>query len=148
MIKMQLEPALMGQVAREILETMFFASPEDAAEPNPCPADLLTAELKFEGALSGWFSIQVEENCARAIAGNFSGVMDPERAELRNHDRSSVRTRQHGVRRDFESTWIPMRFSTWVQPQLVSQASAGEGLNQWLSMDEGLIGLQLRWESQ
>ena len=147
MIKMQLEPALMGEVAREILETMFFSLPEDAAEPNPRPEDLLTAELKFEGALSGWFSVQVQENCARAIAGNFAGVMDP--SELSPETVTGVLCElANMVCGATLSRLDPDAIFDLGAPQLVSQVHSGEGLNQWLSMDEGLIGLQLRWENQ
>ena len=147
MIKIQAEPALLGKTAREILETMFFVSPEDAAEPHPCPADLLTAELKFEGALSGWFSIQIQENCARAIAGNFSGVMDP--GELSADATAGVLCElANMVCGATLSRLDPAAIFKLGAPQLVAQIRAGEGLNQWLSMDEGLIGLQLRWENQ
>jgi chemotaxis phosphatase CheX-like protein len=147
MIKTQLEPALIGEVAREVLETMFFSLPEDAAEPNPRPEDLLTAELKFEGARSGWFSIQAQENCARAIAGNFSGVMDP--SELSPETITGVLCElANMVCGATLSRLDPDAIFNLGAPQLIAEAGTGEGLTQWLSMDEGLIGLHLRWERQ
>lgn len=147
MIKIQLEPALMGEVAREILETMFFSLPEDAAEPNPCPEDLLTAELKFEGALSGWFSIQVQEKCARTIAGNFSGLMDP--SELSPEIMTGVLCElANMVCGATLSRLDPDAIFNLGAPQLVVEAGTREGLTQWLTMDEGLIGLHLHWERQ
>ncbi len=147
MIKIGMEPALMREAAREVLETMFFALPEDAAAPNPCPEDLLTAELKFEGALSGWFSIQVQENCARAIAGNFAGVMDP--SELSSETMTGVLCElANMVCGATLSRLDPDAIFKLGAPEIVPEASGSEGLNQWLSMDEGLIGLHLRWENQ
>lgn len=147
MIVIQPEPALMAQVAREILETMFFVSPEDAAEPNPYPADLLIVELKFEGALSGWFSIQVQETCARSIAGNFAGVMDS--SELSPEAMTGVLCElANMVCGATLSRLDPDAIFNLGSPQLISPDRPAEGLIQWLRMDEGLIGLQLRWESQ
>ena len=147
MIKIQPEPALLGEVARESLETMFFSLPEDSAEPNPCPEDLLTVELKFEGAISGWFSIQVQENCARAIAGNFAGVMDP--SELNPETMAGVLCElANMVCGATLSRLDPDAIFNLGAPQLAVEACTGEGLTQWLSVDEGLIGLHLRWENQ
>ncbi len=147
MIKIQAEPGLLGQTAREILETMFFMSPEDAVEPNPAPEDLLTAELRFEGALSGWFRIQLQESCARAMAGNFSGVMDP--SELSAESVAGVLCElANMVCGATLSRLDPDAIFNLSSPQLGSRGCAGEGLTQWLRTDEGVIGLQLRWESQ
>ncbi len=147
MIKIQAEPALLGQTAREILETMFFVSPEDALEPSPPPQDVLTAELKFEGALSGWFGIQIQESCARGMAGNFSGVMDP--SELSPETVAEVLCElANMVCGATLSKLDPDAIFNLSAPQLVAHGYAGESVTQWLSMEEGLIGLQLRWESQ
>lgn len=147
MIKIQPEAALLAQTAREILETMFFVSPEDAAEPTSALNDLLIAELKFEGALSGWFRIQVQESCARAMAGNFCGVMDP--GELSAEGVAGVLCElANMVCGATLSRLDPDAIFKLGSPQLGSQGGAGEGMVQWLSTDDGLIGLQLRWESQ
>lgn len=147
MIKIQPEPALLGQTAREILETMFFVSPEDVVKPDPAPAGLLAAELKFEGALTGWFCIQLQESCARAMAGNFSGALDPN--ELSPESVAGVLCElANMVCGATLSRMDPNAIFKLSAPQLGSQGRAGEGLNQWLSMDEGLIGLHLHWESQ
>jgi hypothetical protein len=150
MITIQPEPALLGQTARDILETMFFVSPEDAAEPNPCPADLLTAELRFEGALSGWFGIHVQETCARSLAGNFAGIMDP--GELRPETMVEVLCElANMVCGATLSRMDPDAIFKLSSPRLVLPGRLNEDpdrITQWLSMDEGLIGLQLCWESQ
>lgn len=143
------EPALMGQAAREILETMFFVTPEDALEPEPWPAGLMTAELKFEGALSGSFSIHVQESCARAIAGNFAGVMDPD--ELKPDTLVGVLCElANMVCGATLSRLEPDSIFNLSSPHLVLEPCPHEypgGPGQWLRLEEGLIGLQLRLEN-
>jgi CheY-specific phosphatase CheX len=143
------EPALMSQAAQEILETMFFATAEDASEPEPWPAGLMTTELRFEGALSGWFSIHVQEACARTIAANFAGVMAPDElnpdtlvgvlCELANMVCGATLSRLE-----------PDAIFNLSSPHLVLEPCPHDypgGLRQWLRLDEGFIGLQLRLEN-
>jgi len=58
--------------AADVLETMFFA----AAMPLPmieAPAGV-SATVHFSGTHAGALSVSLEEDAARAIAGNFLGV--------------------------------------------------------------------------
>ena len=54
MIEAQREQALMLEAARDILEMMFFASPESSEIPEPWPGEMLTAAIR--GRSRGRFS--------------------------------------------------------------------------------------------
>jgi CheY-specific phosphatase CheX len=149
MTQNHLEPSLMGQAAQEILETMFFVTVETASEPETWPAGLLTAELRFEGALSGWFSIHIQDTCARDIAGNFAGVMDP--GELNPETMVGVLCElANMVCGATLSRLEPDAIFNLSAPQLVLERGPNEhpgGLKHWLRLDESFIGLQLRLET-
>src|SRR4051794_31913746 len=79
---MQVEEMQMEQVrgaltsaAAQVLETMFFAIPEEVSPPQCATDELcLTAEVDFQGACCGAFTISMPQECARAMAANFTGT--------------------------------------------------------------------------
>jgi len=142
------EQALMLEAARDILEMMFFASPESSEVPEPWPGALLTAELRFDGALAGGFRIHIEKDCARALAGNFSGAFDP--AEMDAKATVGVLCElANMVCGATLSRLEPDSIFNLSSPQPVESGPAElcDGVQQWLRLDEGLIGLELYLET-
>lgn len=71
--------AALVEAAQEILERMFFLSMEVAeqlrqAEPR---GDVLAVEIRFHGERAGRLRLVVAELCARELAANFIGFLDP-----------------------------------------------------------------------
>jgi len=148
MIEAHREQAMMLQAAQDILEMMFFVSPESSDVPEPWPDTLLTAELRFEGVLAGGFRIHIEEDCARAIAGNFSGAFDP--AEMDSKATVGVLCElANMVCGATLSRLEPDSIFNLSSPQPVESGPPElcDGVQQWLRLDEGLIGLELYVEN-
>ena len=59
--------------ASEVLETMFFVGALGESSEPPVAADLVSAELIFNGAPSGRFGVQMPPLTAKLIASNFLG---------------------------------------------------------------------------
>lgn len=80
---MPAEPVVVAHALQEaaqfVLETMFFAESEPIPAPAGPPAEAQVAVgISFDGARRGSLSIGMPESCARAMAGSFEGVPDPE----------------------------------------------------------------------
>jgi CheY-specific phosphatase CheX len=97
--------------------------------------------------MSGDFRIHIEETCAGAIAGNFTGAMDP--AELDSATTTGVLCElANMICGATLSRLEPDSIFKLGQPRLAQPGLSGDpdAAEQWLRMDEGLIGLQLRVE--
>jgi len=73
---MSLEQTL-REAAQFVLETMFFAESEPVAAPdNPQPGQIFVW-ISFQGQRRGMLAIGMPESHARALAGSFEGLPDP-----------------------------------------------------------------------
>jgi CheY-specific phosphatase CheX len=89
--------AALAGAARDVLETMCFvaagevAAPAPLGEPAPDPpqasferreadpgAVSIVAQVDFRGYWTGRCMVEMPESCARIIAGNFTGKLDPD----------------------------------------------------------------------
>ena len=67
--------------AQQVLETMCFVAAGEVprpAEPVPLP---IAAQVEFRGYWKGRCTVEMPESCARVIAGNFTGALDPDRID-------------------------------------------------------------------
>src|SRR5580698_6158296 len=73
-----------SEAARQVLETMCFM---DAGEiPGngplaPSSAASIGVQVEFQGYWTGRCVVEMPESCARTIAGNFMGTLDPDHVE-------------------------------------------------------------------
>ena len=71
----------LSDVGRDILEKMCFVSAEEVVQPPEGAQSLIAAEVEFRGFWIGRCAVQMPESCARMIAGNFIGILDPDEVE-------------------------------------------------------------------
>jgi hypothetical protein len=68
---------LLAESAQTVLETMFFAMPDQvSADPERPSGVLIAATLTFHGTPSGRFGLLVSDRLATTLAGNFLGCGD------------------------------------------------------------------------
>jgi CheY-specific phosphatase CheX len=64
--------------ASEVLETMFFTTPNESAEPAADGLPSVSAHLTFHGSPSGRFGVSVPVETGRNISANFLGIEESE----------------------------------------------------------------------
>jgi CheY-specific phosphatase CheX len=64
---------LLREAARDVLETMFFATVAEGAVGEPLAEAHLATRLRFRGAPPGEFRLRISRDAAQAIATAFSG---------------------------------------------------------------------------
>lgn len=78
----------LSEAAREVLETMCFIDAGEVPDPMSPGAALvppgIAAQVEFRGYWTGRCIVEMPETCARAITGNFTGVLDPDAVDAVN----------------------------------------------------------------
>lgn len=69
---------LLAASAAEVLESMFFASTEEAPASEEGPGDRISAGLTFRGEPSGVFRVGISRPAAKALSGAFLGLEESE----------------------------------------------------------------------
>jgi CheY-specific phosphatase CheX len=77
--------AALAESAQDVLETMCFIDagevPGALGAPSSAP---IVAQVEFAGYWTGRCIVEIPEACARLIAGNFTGALDPDQVEALN----------------------------------------------------------------
>jgi CheY-specific phosphatase CheX len=73
---------VLSEAARNVLETMCFVDSGElpgasSGGPEPICLDPIGAQVEFRGHWTGRCIVEMPETCARMIAGNFMGLLDP-----------------------------------------------------------------------
>ena len=71
----------LAESAQQVLETMCFADSSPIQGPPEECAEPIAAQVEFRGHWTGRCIVEMPENCARELAGNFLGVLDASEVE-------------------------------------------------------------------
>lgn len=136
---------ILSDAARQVLEAMFFTSMEEPAEDPPAPGMLI--DVAFRGELQGRFQVRIQENCARALAANFTGSFDPE--ELTEAAIGQVMCELANMLCGATLSQLSPETIFDLDPPRVSAASPEMplgGVAHWVHTSDGPIHLHLTWE--
>jgi CheY-specific phosphatase CheX len=73
--------AALSEATRDVLETMCFVAAGEVPDPMSPDAKPIAAQVEFRGYWTGRCIVEMPESCARVIAGNFIGVLDPDQVD-------------------------------------------------------------------
>jgi CheY-specific phosphatase CheX len=81
----ELAGAALAEAARDVLETMCFVAAEEVPGPHPLVGSApIVSQVEFGGYWTGRCMVEIPEACARLVAGNFTGVLDPDQVDALN----------------------------------------------------------------
>ena len=137
--------------AQEVLEFMFFIASEETPVPPEWKDKTIRAQVEFQGQWAGRCAVEMPETFARTMAGNFTGILDPDQVqvdimietlcEFANMICGSTITRMAcpGI----VTLGPPHLIEEWPRPKRDAHAA-----ERWLDADEGAVHIRFEAEAK